>query len=85
MLPIPNPLIPEFFNSSPLPISSERMPLPDTLYLVHEVSTGLDASSSTGARQGIHLLHMCQRPWTSLYMFFGWWLSLWELPGVQVS
>ena len=41
--------------------------------------------SSTEGRQGSPLLHKCRVPWNSPCIFFGWWLSLWELPGVQVS
>ena len=53
----------------------------------HQVSTGLGASSPTEAKQGSPL------PggggwgvaWTSLCMLFGWWINLWDLPGIQVS
>ena len=47
--------------------------------LGHRVLTGLAESSATGDRQG------SWSTWTSPCTLFGWWLSLWELPGVQVS
>ena len=50
--------------------------------LGYQVSTELGRSSSTETRLGI-LLHWWQGPQTTLCMLFGWWLSLWELPGVQ--
>ena len=53
--------------------------------LAHQIFVGLGASSPTEDRQGSPLLLMCWEPWTNLCMLFGWWLSLWELPGVQVS
>jgi hypothetical protein len=53
--------------------------------LGHQVSTGLRVSSPEKIRQGSPLPNMCQGPQTSPGMLFGWWLSLWELPGVRVS
>jgi hypothetical protein len=53
----------------------------------HEASSlyWITESSPTEARQGSPLLYMCWVPGTSSCMLFGWWLSLWKLPGVQVS
>lgn len=55
-------------------------PLP----LGHQVSTDIGTSFPTEARQGSPLLHMSYRPWISPCMFFGWWLSPWQLLGVHV-
>ena len=95
MLPPPNPHwfpLKEFLSSSHLPLASKtwdrsKRVAPPAYHptLVHEVSTGLGTSSPTESKQGSTLLHMCQGPWTSPCMLFGWWLSPWELPGVQVS
>ena len=49
--------------------------------LEHQVSTGLGTLSPTGIKQGSQSSVLA----TSLYMLVGWWLCLWELPGVQVS
>ena len=74
-------------SPSPLRVSS-CSPFPSPKHpssLEHQVSMGLGVSSPSEAKQGSPLLHMCQGPRTSLCMLFGCWLSLWELPGVQVS
>ena len=55
------------------------------LFLQYQVSIGLGTSSPTEARQSRPLLHMCPGIETSPCMLFGSWISLWELPGVQVS
>ena len=60
-------------------------PLPTFTFPGHQVSTGLGASSPTEDRQGSPVLCKCWGPQISPYMFLGWWLSLWELPAVQVS
>jgi hypothetical protein len=49
------------------------------------VPIGLGTFSPTEARQGCPLLPMCWGPRTSPCMLFGCWLSLCELPEVQVS
>lgn len=76
--PIPSPL------SQNSPISPSHSPLrgcpipgyPSTLG--HHVSIGFGASAPTEARQG-------SSPLTNSCMLFCWWLSLWDLPGVQDS
>jgi hypothetical protein len=88
----------EFFTSFPLPFASERMlphlPNPSSLNLLTPYniplpwdirSTGLGTSFPTEAREGSPLLHMCLGQWSSPWMFFGWWLRLWELQGVRFS
>jgi hypothetical protein len=79
---------PSLQNSSPnprLPFTSERV-LPPGFppSLGHQGATGLGIYSPTEARQVYPLLPVCQGPQTSPCMLFGSWLSLWELPGVQV-
>ena len=54
-------------------------------YLRQPVSIGFDTSSCTKARQGSPLLHMCQGPWISQCLVFGWLYSLGETPEIQVS
>jgi hypothetical protein len=73
LLPFPSPFP---LRGSPLPC----MPLLWALSLYR-----IRHTYSTEARQGIPQLHMCQEPQTSLCTLFGWWLSLWELPEVQVN
>jgi hypothetical protein len=81
-LPVPPDRVPFPLT---FPFTSERATCPHPPTLEHQVSVGLDTASPIEVRHGSSLLHICQGPRTSLYMFFGWWLSLWELPGVQVS
>jgi hypothetical protein len=50
-----------------------------------QVSLGLGASSLTESRPGSLLLYMCWGPHISRWMLLGWWLSVWEILGVQVS
>jgi hypothetical protein len=69
----------------PLSFASEKKHSQDPPTLGHQVSIGLGPSSPTEARQDSSLLNMCQGPQTSPCMLFGWWLSLWELPGAQIS
>ena len=73
MLPCPGLHLQSFYPSSPFPLRGfpDQHPPPWGIKSL----TGLDTSSPTDARQGSPLL----------YMLFGWWLSLWELSGVQVS
>jgi hypothetical protein len=86
MLPPSQSPITEFFPPPPIPFTSEKLPPGYFPSLENQVSTGLGASSPTEARQDSSCqLHMCWRPLTSLWMLCGWWLSLWKLPGVQVS
>ena len=76
----------EFFPPYSLFCPSERLSI--TWMSPHPAASSfyrIDISSHTEARQGSPLLHMCQGPLTSPCMNFGWWLSQWELPGVQVS
>jgi hypothetical protein len=74
------------FPHHPSYLLLRRQPgLLDTPILWHQVSTGLDASLPIEVRHGNPLLHMCRGFWSSPCMLFGWWLSLWELPGVHVS
>lgn len=63
------------------PISTLHSPLNPSLE--NHISTGLGISP-TEEWQGSPLLHFCCGPWTSLCIFFGWWLNFWELPGVWV-
>jgi len=49
------------------------------------VSWGLGTSSLTEPRPGSHLLYMCWGPHLSWCMLPGWWSSVWEISGVQVS
>jgi predicted secreted protein len=51
------------------------------LFLRHQVSPGLGASSPTSLRKGRLVLHMC----LGSYMLSDWWFSLWEFLGMQVS
>ena len=80
-LPFQSPLT-EFFPPTPVIVTSEMVPS----YSPTKVS-GLGSFSPTEAKKGSPLLHMCQGPQTRpcMCILFGWWLSLWELPGVQVS
>jgi hypothetical protein len=50
-----------------------------------QVSGGLSTLFPTEVRPANPLQYMCQGPRVSLCMLPGWWLSLWELPGVWVS
>ena len=70
-----------------LPFSSERVPPLHAPSLGYQVSTGLRASSPTEVTHSNPLLHMCvgSGGWTRLCMLLEWWLSLWELPEVQVG
>ena len=72
----------EFCTPFYLPFASERVRDPSP---GHQVSTGLDSSSPTEDKQGSPLLCMFQGPQKSPDIFYDWWLSLSELPGVQVS
>lgn len=69
----------------PLPFAAERVPLPQLSFLSHQISTGVGLFSPTETRQGNPLLHMSWGSGTNPCMLFGWWLSLLNLPGVQVS
>jgi len=53
--------------------------------LMPQISTKLGITSPTAARQGSPVLHMCSGAQTSPGMLFDCWLSLWELPGFQIS
>jgi len=74
-----------------LPISMRMSPppSPNPTSLTHslgpQVSLGLGASSLTDSRSGSPLLYMCWGLHISWGMLPGWWLSVWELSGVQVS
>jgi hypothetical protein len=86
MLP-PSQSPPQCYFPIPIPFDYERATLPSTRWpptLLHQVFAGLGTSSPTEARHGSPLLHMCRRPLTSLCVLLGWWLSQWELPGVQI-
>jgi hypothetical protein len=52
---------------------------------VSQVSWGLGASSLIEPRPSIPLLYMCCGPHISWCMLPGWWSSVWEISGVQVS
>lgn len=74
----------EFFTSSPSFLFWEgafpqESPL-SAAWSLYRLST----SSPNEARHSSSLLHMDWGPRTSLCMLFGLWLSLWELPEVQV-
>jgi hypothetical protein len=66
--------------SSPHPTPARFPP-----FLGPNVSWGLDSSAPTEARPGSPLLYVCQGPPISWCMLPGWWLSIWEISGVQVS
>ena len=84
-----------FIYLHPSPCSQSSSPIPSPLHLWEDAahipspwdisSTELGASSSTEAGRGSPPLRMCGGPPTSPHTLFGWWISLWELPGVQVS
>jgi hypothetical protein len=85
MLLPPSPLS-EKYSPSPHSFTSRRTdPFSISPILVHQVSGELSASSPIESRHGRRQLHMCQGPQTSPCIFFGWWLSLSELPGLQFS
>jgi hypothetical protein len=78
---------PQFLIPSPLPLASERvlpLPLPFPGPQVSRIGC-----IPAEARPSSPLLYICGRwegwAWISPCMLPGWWLSLWELPGVQVS
>jgi hypothetical protein len=54
-------------------------------FLGLQLSWGLGASSLTKLRPDSPLLYMWQNPDISCCMLPGWWLSVWEISGVQVS
>lgn len=76
------------FSPFPLPSASVRLhPLSrDPLFLGHQVSSSLGTSSPAETRQGSHS-SATYVPGTSYvpHIHFGWCVSLWELPRVQVS
>jgi hypothetical protein len=78
-------LIPPWRVLQPCPLHFWEGSLLHSSSLEHQVSTGLGTSSPNEARQGNPLLHIYLGPWTSLCMFFGWLLSLWEFPVIQFS
>ena len=49
------------------------------------LSSPIEARQGSHANWAAHVLHTCQGPLSSLCMFFGQWLSLWELPEIQVN
>ena len=78
----PNPLP---FASQPPPTSPTRLshtPHPPTrttsLYTNRRILSHWDQTRQSSATYVLGA-------WTSSFMFSGWWLSLWELPGVQVG
>lgn len=78
MLPPPNPSLQ---SSSPLPPPLhhwEGAPSRSTL----SPFPGASSLYKTRHRQGRPMLHMCWRPQTGPCKLFGWWLTLWEFPGV---
>ena len=77
------PLKKFFLVSSPF--ASEKVPLPYSSNLGHQVSTRLYTSSPTESKESSPLLHMCLRPQTGPCLLFGWWVSFWKFPGFQVS
>ena len=77
LTPSPSPLLLRGCSPTQLPRYSSSQG--------HQISTGLCASSYTETKQDSPLLHMCLKTQTSQCMFFGWWLSPWEVPGVQIS
>jgi hypothetical protein len=52
--------------------------------LGHQVATGLGTPFSTEVIKGSPLLYMCQGPWTTPYMLFGWWFSFWKFWGSKL-
>jgi hypothetical protein len=90
----------ELFTQSPLHFASERVIAPPYTHPLHAPThphLTQPASPFPGSpnlyriryilshwRQASPLLHVCQMPWTSLYMLFGWWLTLWEIWEVQL-
>ena len=77
--------LPRVYHSFPTPLCFwEGAPLPGSPFPGHQVS-GFDFSSPIVARQSSPLPLMSSRPHTSLWMLFGWWLSLGELTGDQFS
>jgi hypothetical protein len=50
-----------------------------------QASPGLGASFLTEARPGSPLLYICRVPHICWFMLPGWWLSVCEISGVQVS
>ena len=80
------------FHTSSLPPVSTRMSPTTTTYCTRPlnslgppVSWGLRASSLTELRPGSPLLCTCWGPRSSWYMLPGWWFSVWEISGVQVT
>jgi hypothetical protein len=72
----------EFLPPSPFHIAPEK----ESFYEhspTHDIKSWIRHNLPTEARQGSHLIHRCQGPNTSPCMFFGWWLSLWELSWVS--
>ena len=81
---IPYLLTPSLMVVPFLPPSTLTPPRPH-YSLEFPVSWGLGASSLTESRPGSPLLHLCWGPHISLCMLPGWWLSAWEIPGLQVN
>jgi hypothetical protein len=60
-------------------------PIKPPHFLGPQVFWGLGASSPTESRPSSPLLYMCWGPHISWCLLPGWWLSVWEISGVQVS
>ena len=87
--PLPGPppqfLIPFLYYLSPRGCPLLLHPARPPYSLGSQVSWGLGSSSLTEARPCSPLLYVCWGPDTSWYILPGWWVSVWDISGIQVS